>query len=108
MAAINSPASTTPAMPRGLTRSLSAMTRIRPMRVSPAAGVVTTYTYNSTSSGPATTVTTQKPGGPSDVAIDHYRTDGSLEYQEHAGQIQSYLTDDSNLAANTVVDGNGQ
>jgi RHS repeat-associated protein len=72
-------------------------------------GLSTTYSYNTTASqGRDTTITFQKPGEPAQVQIDHYRHDGTLEYQELNGKLLNYLTFDSSLTPNTIVNGNGE
>ncbi|KAB8140806.1 RHS repeat protein, partial [Chloroflexia bacterium SDU3-3] len=40
-----------------------------------------------------------------DIQIDHYRLDGTLEYQERGGQITSYVTYDASGTPTTIVDG---
>ncbi|GAB4199358.1 MAG: hypothetical protein OHK0022_19520 [Roseiflexaceae bacterium] len=65
------------------------------------------YTYNRTPEGPATTITNQN-GGQQSSYTDHYRPDGTLEWQEQAGMFRSYMTFDSaSLAPTTSVDGAG-
>ncbi|HEY0736593.1 MAG TPA: RHS repeat-associated core domain-containing protein [Herpetosiphonaceae bacterium] len=74
-------------------------------------GLTTTYTYVVTGGARTTTIqqwptpATQEPA--SDILVDHYRADGTLEYQTRNGVFQRYMTFDNSLTPAVQVDGRG-
>ncbi len=80
----------------------------RVVRQVAAHGLTTNYTYTPTNNGWATTITQQRAGVTLDTLVDHYRPDGTLEYQEQNGRFRSFVTFDANLSPLVAVDGNGQ
>jgi YD repeat-containing protein len=88
-----------------ITNSYDAQRRV--YQQTDVSGLVTTYSYATTSTGRATTITQQAPGMPADVLVDHYRSDGTLEYQTRNGQFLGYQTFSAALAPTTQVDAAG-
>lgn len=74
----------------------------------PASQLTTTYSYDTTPHGLATTITETYANAAAEVRIDHYRPDGSIEYQERNGRLAHYTTFDTSFAPTVRVDGNGQ
>jgi RHS repeat-associated protein len=73
-----------------------------------SSGVTTTYDYTPSSDGPATRITRTHADGSTEVLVDQYRADGTLRWQTRNGQFERYLTFDSSLSPNAIIDANGQ
>jgi len=89
-----------------VTNQYNAQQRVE--RQDEATGLVTTYQYADTADGRTTTMTRQhRTGGPTDVLVDHYRPDGSVEYQARNGRLLRYVTYDSSMQPAVEVDAQG-
>jgi RHS repeat-associated protein len=75
-----------------------------------AAGLITTLAYvtDPATGEQVTTITTTRPGSPTDVTKHHYRKDKTLRFIERNGQFVSYVTFDRSLTPSVSVDSNGR